>query len=186
MIKTKIKTSNKNYILNQLLPKMGDKDRKNSIRKICRESEDGDSFLLNMENNLPSRNNSEFLKYRGKDKIKWLDGCRIRKRKKGFIYIVEMRGNGEIFCKVGITTSTIKRRFNHKFPYRVFLYYIKRHENLKILYDKETQVLVGFSNHKYTPKIKFGGCTECFDIEIMDKLKRSVRKTFIKELDKFV
>lgn len=84
--------------------------------------------------------------------------------KKAYVYILKCYGHGETFYKIGITTTSVKRRFGSKqLPYDYIV--IKTIEtNLydgfyleKFLHDENKA-------NKYRPEKHFGGHTECFSI----------------------
>lgn len=80
------------------------------------------------------------------------------------IYIIKCYNSNEEFYKIGITTYTVKERFegDSKLPYQ--------HEvigelktNLYKAIHLEEKLHDMHSSHLYKPKIVFGGYTECFD-----------------------
>ena len=82
----------------------------------------------------------------------WLDT-------KGYIYLIKLTGINEEFYKVGITVNP-KHRFSN-FPYNVEV--VKLYEtNLYSACYVEDWLLESFESLSYTPKIRFGGETECF------------------------
>jgi len=121
--------------------------------------------------------------YRLNHKRKWLDN--IKNKKYGYLYVVKLYNNNECFIKIGITTTSIRRRFNSNFPYKVNIVFVRKHRNLKNLYDKETYLLKKFYNSKHIPKISFIGETECFKMieikNIIKEAKKSWKK--LKQID---
>lgn len=84
----------------------------------------------------------------------------------GILYVIEMYNKDERFIKIGITSSSVKKRFVSKaIPYE---YTILAEFNAEggIVYDKEKEMHKLFSKFKYKPHMSFGGQTECFDISI--------------------
>ena len=81
------------------------------------------------------------------------------------LYFYKFKGINHIeeFYKIGITIN--KRSFEIGKHYKIIL-----SNNLETtLYDafqKEQKFIIDFKEYKYTPKIKFGGYTECFSKEI--------------------
>lgn len=94
------------------------------------------------------------------------------------LYIIEMRNDGELFYKVGITKRSIKARFRAN-PYCI--------EEVRFitgdagfLFDLESQIHRILSKYQYRPKIKFEGSTlECFSampkeiIKLIDNMDKS-------------
>lgn len=88
------------------------------------------------------------------NKIKW-------SKRKAKVYFVKMYNNKESFYKIGITTTTIKRRFsiinNYKYDY------IKHIDtNLYNAVQIEKYYHTKLKNYKYNPSEYFAGYTECF------------------------
>lgn len=88
------------------------------------------------------------------------------------LYVVKLYNDLESFGKVGITTSKISKRFSRKERYRTSVIFstkqIPSHilsmEGLLLAYIKD-------NNLTYTPKQKFSGHTECFDIKHSDIIR---------------
>lgn len=107
----------------------------------------------------------------------WMDECIKRKCGKCLIYVVEMFDGKEKFIKVGVTKTTIQKRFEeHPYKYRVLFCKLM---NVTNAYIKEQITLYVFQDHKYTPTINFSGYTEC----ITPKMTKDV-VTFVKMSDK--
>ncbi len=82
----------------------------------------------------------------------------------GFLYLIKCNGKGENFYKVGITSNTIKRRFNGPLamPYNFEVLKIIEGRGAEV-YDMETQIHQLLKAHHYTPCVFFGGSSnECF------------------------
>lgn len=98
----------------------------------------------------------------GWSRSKWIESYKGRN---GFIYLCKFIGNNEIFYKIGIT-KLLKRRLK-KFnltDYRVEI--INKFKDAPdLIWDLEKRLHKKFKEHSYIPKIKFGGYTECFNIE---------------------
>ena len=93
----------------------------------------------------------------------------------GCCYILKCTDTNEEFYKIGITSDHIVRRFYGKLPYP----YI-------VLYEHKTSVYNAFyieqylheilKDKKYTPKIKFGGYTECLsEIPSIKELEKHIK-----------
>lgn len=84
--------------------------------------------------------------------------------KKAIVYVVEMVGNDERFLKIGITSTTVKKRFSSIKNYKVSI--IKEiHTNLYDAVYLESDLHGFISEMSYTPLIKFCGQTECFTLD---------------------
>lgn len=85
------------------------------------------------------------------------------------LYIVKIFNENEEFFKIGITTLSLRKRFEN-LPYKFEILKI----NFLSLYDAiilEDILHKKYKNFKYVPKISFGGETECFNkIENIDIL----------------
>lgn len=82
------------------------------------------------------------------------------------IYVLECRGNGENFIKVGITGMSIRDRFrstSKRIPYewKVLCESVSDAGNV---YDLEKKIQGSLRNYKYKPSLSFVGHTECFNI----------------------
>lgn len=84
------------------------------------------------------------------------------------------------FCKVGITSSSIGRRFagSIAMPYN---YEVIKDLKLDpdLVYDIENKIIRDLAGFRYEPKISFGGETECFSelepiLKLLDKLLKSI------------
>ena len=78
------------------------------------------------------------------------------------LYILKCIGKDEEFYKIGITSKKITERFSGKnMPYK---YMELRHVNSEahIVWDMEKSLHRILRDHRYQPKIKFSGQTECF------------------------
>ncbi len=80
------------------------------------------------------------------------------------LYIIQCFNETESFYKIGITTKTVKERYNssHGMPY---LYKIieEVHGDAGTIYDLEVKLKNQMASYHIVPAIKFNGCkTECF------------------------
>lgn len=102
------------------------------------------------------------------------DKCIKNNNSKGILYILECWSDNERFVKIGITSTSVKKRYNTKshMPYE----YTVLHEiagSPEFIYDLETLLHRKSKNYKYTPNIPFkGSSTECFEANpiYLDKL----------------
>lgn len=112
--------------------------------------------------------------HRSKLFTEWMKMAKEHNKTKAHLYFVELSGEGETFLKIGVTTTSIYRRFKD-LPYR-----FKRLKSVtadcKTVFQLETKVLRTFKKKRYYPSKKFSGFTECFQIsakkEILAYIKR--------------
>jgi len=95
----------------------------------------------------------------------WL-GC---KGEMGTFYILECFNENEKFIKFGITTESVIKRYRKKdsMPYNYKILHETSSTNKEIILQMERKFLSKFKKYKYTPKIDFGGKTECFNKSIL-------------------
>lgn len=92
------------------------------------------------------------------------------KNKQGYLYIIKFFNEEETFIKVGMTKQhKIKKRFSSQVNYR-YQILVYQPMSLKRAYLLEQQYKLKYKDHKYTPKIKFGGYTECFKEQILEDI----------------
>lgn len=99
--------------------------------------------------------------------------CDANSDSNALLYIIECFKEQECFYKVGITSKSVKHRFQKKMPYRYRELYIIEGKASDI-YNLETEIHELLAEFKYTPSIYFGGYTECFSFIpdfITEKLK---------------
>lgn len=86
------------------------------------------------------------------------------------LYILKLKKEKEIFFKIGVTKQNITARSGQMGVYKsTVIKTIKTN-----LYDaaiKEQELLENFKEYQYIPEHKFGGYTECFSINPLEKLK---------------
>jgi len=83
------------------------------------------------------------------------------------VYKIECWNDTERFIKVGITMRTVKERFHSDMPYNYKILQELHVDLYEAIYMEEA-LHKELEAHKYTPKIKFGGHTECFKIDQRD------------------
>lgn len=100
----------------------------------------------------------------------------IKKNKKylpGIFYVLEMFNDKEHFFKVGITSNSVKKRYNTNklmpYDYEILL---EADIGMVDAYENERYLLQEFSNYKYIPKIKFNGKEECLSINPIEHDER--------------
>lgn len=94
----------------------------------------------------------------------------------GILYVIKMTSNEEEFFKIGITTKTIKKRFEKDKMFNIETYLIIKGE-LYTLFETEQCILREIvSNDRYIPKTLKGGNLECFSedvaIEVINHLQQ--------------
>ncbi|WP_227430425.1 DUF723 domain-containing protein [Psychrobacter sp. I-STPA6b] len=91
----------------------------------------------------------------------YIDKCKKTSKGKSRLYVIKCSGNNEEFFKVGITSTSLKRRFNSVIPYdykEIFLI----EEEAGFIWDLEIQIHRLMKKYAYKPLLPFGGDTECF------------------------
>lgn len=102
----------------------------------------------------------------GFSKESWLKRL---KGMKAYFYVLRVFNDEEEFIKIGITSTTIEKRYKHlkKYEYDVLM---KVEETPSKVYDIEKKQLKKYKNFKYLPKQVFEGWSECFLIETKNKI----------------
>ena len=92
-------------------------------------------------------------------------------RKENFLYIIKLSSKDEEFIKVGISEN-IKNRFQvfKKYGYDITIINKIKFQSLDHLKAEELLIQETYQPYKYTPKYKFAGYTECFNINIMQHI----------------
>lgn len=91
----------------------------------------------------------------------FVDICN-KKDGQGSLYVIKCYKGGEVFYKVGITSRTVKQRYNAKFQYSYDLVFSIK-EDAAYIYDLENKIHALLKDHHYSPKIDFKGSVyECF------------------------
>jgi len=97
------------------------------------------------------------------DLYRALPNCRsdVYMQRPGILYVLEIKGKGETFFKVGITSRNVYLRYrnsalNDNYSYKII------HQHKGVLCDlyKHEQTIIKESS-SYTPKFKFDGYSEC-------------------------
>lgn len=80
------------------------------------------------------------------------------------VYVIKCWNNDEKFYKIGRTFNKTKIRFqsNDDMPYSYEIINEYIFDTAKEAFDKETELKRLHQEHKYLPRIKFGGMQECF------------------------
>ncbi len=147
------------------------------VEIICPEH---GSFLQTAGSHIHNKNGCpqcSYKDYEGGYGIKRFENHPEIKTNPAILYLILAENNEEQFIKIGITTKTIKERFeiNNHLPYQ---YTIKSELKGKLydLFLKEQYLKKQFKKHKYRPKIKFNGHTECFITEVLPLFLEYINK----------
>ena len=93
------------------------------------------------------------------------------------LYVLECYSEEERFIKVGITTTTIEERYKNKLKeYYQYDTLYEYHSTLIHCSENEQELLRYFKEYKYEPMNKFGGSSECIDIECKDEILEVVKQ----------
>jgi hypothetical protein len=143
-----------------------------SMKKILIICPEHGEFYQKVNNHLQGQGCPKCNFNHGFSRTHWIKFCNSKKNINPKVYIVRCYNNNEEFIKIGITIRTIFKRFPSKghLPYEFeVLKEIKG--SPAFVYDKENELHKLFKDFKYIPKLEFLGKTECFNIEILDKIK---------------
>jgi len=90
-------------------------------------------------------------------------------------YILKCSLNDEEFIKMGITSTTIKKRYRKKdsMPYNYIVLHETYSTNKKLIWELERTFLRELRIYKYKPLLKFGGSTECFKLNSLKHIQLS-------------
>lgn len=83
------------------------------------------------------------------------------------LYVLEVYNNEERFIKIGRTFTSVSQRYSEEgsLPYSYVI--LKEVEDTPYrIFHLETKLKRQFKEYRITPKVKFAGSSECFDIEI--------------------
>jgi uncharacterized phage protein (TIGR02220 family) len=116
--------------------------------------------------NIKSKNSSDSAKKR------WVQERKNKNEifnESGQLYILLCYSTDESFIKIGITENSISRRYtSDKIPYHYEI--LAQYFSLKYI-ELESYFLSKISNFSYTPRLKFGGCNECYTTDSIDVIK---------------
>lgn len=87
----------------------------------------------------------------------------------GMVYLVKMTSDDEVFYKVGVSESSVERRFSNHFEYKVEVLEVIHTTRIKA-YLIEQHIHKTVKESKYRPTKRFVGYTECYNqpIDIKD------------------
>lgn len=118
----------------------------------------------------------------GFGRSRWIKMCN-RKQIEPTFYLLKIFNEEEVFYKVGITSETIQERFR-RLPYSYEVIY-KISGNALLVYETELLMKRLIKKVAYTPKLEFGGATECFSIDDTTPLilsKQAIATNFLKSI----
>ena len=88
------------------------------------------------------------------------------------VYVIEMYNEDERFVKIGITYKSVNERFlNTHCPYKFNILYLYS-DSPECVYDTEEELHKQFKEYSYNPNIHFAGHTECFNMFVLDEIKK--------------
>lgn len=147
--------------------KVNYKGDKVKVEIIC---PDHGSFFQQPNNHITQKQGCPVCnKSRGWSRTEWLN---FTKDKMCRFYTIECFSNDEKFIKFGMTSTTLKRRFqsNREMPYK-YKVILDLELSGEDSWNKELEYLRKYKNNKYLPKLNFKGSTECFNINIKEDLR---------------
>lgn len=99
----------------------------------------------------------------GCSRTDFISNCENNNNGLGILYIIRCFNATESFYKIGITSKSVKSRYNckNKMPYTYETLYEKEDSPVSI-FNLENELLKELVDHRYTPLISFAGQTECF------------------------
>lgn len=100
------------------------------------------------------------------DRKRWIEN---HKDKQCTFYILEFYNDNERFIKIGITSVNIKTRYSSQSDYK-YNVIVEIKGDSKYVSDLEEQHLSNYSIFRHVPLLKFEGHTECFDLQIKNKI----------------
>lgn len=88
------------------------------------------------------------------------------------VYIIACFDNNEFFIKIGRTYNSISQRFSgKKMPYNYVILKSYSFTSLISCSNFEKQLHKKYKKYSYKPLINFKGYTECFDKNLLNKIK---------------
>lgn len=90
------------------------------------------------------------------------------------LYLVRCYNDHENFLKVGITVhEDVSERFKSRVPYDVEVLHVLK-GYCDNVYDAENKLKRVFRKDRYSPKLSFKGETECFNLNVKDKIFETI------------
>jgi len=110
-----------------------------------------------------------------KEYKEWIESCGEHGKTWGTLYVVRLKNNYESFIKVGITTTSLDRRFRDV-PYGYEVLATEKVYSVKKLYLLEQHLHRRLVRYRYTPKQYFSGYTECYRDNIEKVVLLEIKK----------
>ena len=89
----------------------------------------------------------------------------------GLLYVVKLYDEFEEFIKIGITSNSVRCRFQSLNEYEIDSLYECMFYSGDV-WDLEKYLHKQLKQYKYIPLIKFGGCTECFTMNALPEIEK--------------
>lgn len=104
----------------------------------------------------------------GYKESQWKEHCNRYNKASATVYVIRIYNHEEEFIKIGLTAGELSKRFHGKaaMPYEYEVILEVRCDPVNA-YRLEKKLHKNYCKHKYSPKIKFNGSTECFCVEIL-------------------
>ena len=98
---------------------------------------------------------------KGWAKEKWVEASKRLEHFSPKLYVLRLYNNSESFIKIGITFTSIHKRFVSKLPYDYeILTFIEG--SAEFIFEEEKRLHNLLKGNKYIPKLRFGGMYECY------------------------
>lgn len=102
---------------------------------------------------------------------KWLVKAKSSTKFDSFkLYFIECWDENERFIKIGRTFKTIQNRFDTKIPYKYKVLKTIIYDDYKECFYDEIKLKQLFKKYTYKPQLKFGGSSECFNLNQKDNI----------------
>lgn len=96
----------------------------------------------------------------------WQKCANVSKNFDGFkVYVLKLSNDDEKFYKIGRTYRKTIRRING-IPYQGVVVHEIRDDSPETIYKLENKLKQQYKSYRYTPKVKFTGMCECFNIDL--------------------
>lgn len=104
----------------------------------------------------------------GYKESQWMEHCDRYNKASATVYVIRIYNHEEEFIKIGLTAGELSKRFhgNIAMPYEYEVILEVRCDPVNA-FRLEKKLHKQYCKHKYYPKIKFPGSTECFCTEIL-------------------
>lgn len=96
---------------------------------------------------------------KGSYSVEYFEKNPLEKSTPGYLYVVRLHSDGQSFIKVGVATD-VRKRLNYYYGMNKEVLFTKP-TSLHEAYTLEQRVLTQLSDHRFFPRHKFDGYTEC-------------------------